>query len=428
MKFKNQNNYKEGQAIITTVVFLIFVLIIIVASFSFSVLKGAKISRNSLDSKKSYFLAEAGVEDVSYRMIKGKLYSNMEVLILDGHYATTTVIVGFGNEKEVVAEADVDKAIRKTKTTLTTDAGTSFFYGVQVDDGGLVMENNSTVTGNIYSNGPVNGANSNLTKGSVVSAGPSGLINGINATSSAYAHTISNSTIDGDAYYQIISNTTVNGQIFPGSPDQPSSELPITDEMITDWENAATVSVISSPCPYIINSDTLLGPVKINCNLTIQGDPTITLTGMVWVVGNITIENTAIIRLDSSLLDKSIAIIADNPANRLTSSKINLQNSVQFQGSGTEGSYILLVSQNNSAENGGSEAAINVQNSVSGKLLVYAAHGEIQLQNSVNLKEVTGYKIRLKNTANIIYETGLASLLFETGPGGGYNLIDWEEI
>ena len=72
--------------------------------------------------------------------------------------------------------------------------------------------------------------------------------------------------------------------------------------------------------------------------------------------GNIEIENSSIIKLASSLGANSVAVIADNPANRTTSSKIELGNSAQFQNSGTEGSYILFISQNNSAQNGGSES------------------------------------------------------------------------
>ena len=120
-------------------------------------------------------------------------------------------------------------------------------------------------------------------------------------------------------------------------------------------------------------------------------------------------------------------MIADNPSDRLTSSKAKITNSAEFFGAGL-GSYILVVSQNESAENGGSEKAIEVENSANGDLLIYASHGEILLQNSVSLKEVTGYKIRIKNSAEVIYETGIASLLFTSGPSGGFSIDSWLEI
>ncbi len=251
----------------------------------------------------------------------------------------------------------------------------------------------------------------------------------ISATGTAYAHTISNSLIEGDAYYQNISGTTVWGTMYPGSTDQASSTLPISDEYVTAWESAAAGGgIISSPCPYTINSDVTLGPVKIGCNLVISGDPIITLLGPVWVSGNISVSNTATIRIDPSLGKTSIPIVADNLSNRLTSSKINLTNSVVFEDSGTDGSYILLISQNNSAESGGAENAITIGNSVSGELLLYSGHGTIQMNNSANLREVTGYKVSLANTANVVYQTGLASLLFSAGPGGSFSISLWREI
>ncbi|MFH1956189.1 MAG: hypothetical protein ABIJ28_00880 [Patescibacteria group bacterium] len=426
-RFKIQDS-RNGQAVITVTLFLLIISLVVVTGFSSIVLGESKTSQNFISSKKTFFLSEAGVEDVTYRMIKSKSYSANEQLSLDG-FTVNTSIFAVGNTKEITATGNVNEDIRKVKTILTTGEGTSFFYGLQTDTGGIIMENTSSVTGNVYSNGTVIGANSNIIRGSVVSAGPTGLINGSHATGTAFAHTISNSDIDGDAYYQNISGTTVDGTLYPNSPDQPITDMPIKDSKIDEWKAAAEAGgVINSPCPYEIDSDITLGPIKINCNLEIDGDPEITLQGMVWVVGNINIKNTAIIRLDSSLGSQSLAMIADNPANRTTSSKIDLNNSVQFFDSGTDGSYVLMVSQNNSAELGGAQVAIDVDNSVNGKLLVYAGHGEIRLSNSVSLKEVTGHRVRLRNSANVIYETGLASLLFQAGPGGAYTILSWEEI
>ena len=143
-------------------------------------------------------------------------------------------------------------------------------------------------------------------------------------------------------------------------------------------------------------------------------------------MGDIDFQNDNTVRVSPSLTDTSIAVVADNPANRLTSSNINIQNSPTFEGNGSR-SFILLVSQNESAEQGGSEDAINVQNYVSGQLLVYAGHGKVRLQNNVQLREVTAYKVHLQNSAKVTYETGLASVLFSSGPSGSYAIYGWRE-
>lgn len=416
----------SGQAILTAVVFFMFISMVVVSGAYTVSYKESKSSRDFGTSKKSFFMAESGLEDLSYRLIKGKNYSITEVLSLDGFFATTTV-ADLSGYKEITATGTASKMIRKSKVKLKNNNGVSFHYGVQVGEGGIIMENSSQVVGNVFSNGPIVGQNSNLVKGDIISAGPSGSVEGSHATGTVYAHSISNSDIDKDAYYTTISGTTVDGVKYPGSPDQATSSLPITDAMIEDWKTAAAVSVISSPCPYRISSNTTIGPVKINCNLEISGSPTVTIAGPVWVVGNIEIDNSPTIKLASSLGGNSVSVIADNPANRTTSSKIELENSTQFQNSGAKGSYILFISQNNSAQNGGSEKAITAENSISGEVLVYAGRGEVQLKNSVSLREVSAYKIRLSNSAQVIYETGLANLLFTSGPSGGYSIESWRE-
>ncbi|MFC1751701.1 hypothetical protein ACFLY5_00975 [Patescibacteria group bacterium] len=430
--FLNKMNYgvqirstSSGQALMTAVFFFMVVSLIILAGLVTSTISGAQISRDLLISKKSYFLAEAG-SDAIYRVTNGKNYSPTEVMVIDGFYATTT-IADVSGDVVIESTADAMSKIRKVEVNLTNDTGVAFHYGVQVDEGGVYMQNSSMITGNLYSNGPVESDHNNEIYGDVVSAGPMGSISGVYATGTAYAHNIDDSEIEGDAYYQNISGSTVWGTLYPGSADQPFADMPITDEMIEEWEAIAEASVISAPCPYEIDSDTTIGPVKIACDLEITGDPEVTLGGNVWVEGDVLFKNTAVIKIDPALGKKSVAIIADNPSDQLTSSKITLSNSVTFEDSGTEGSYVVLVSQNNSAENGGSEKAISLANTVSGDLLMYAAHGLIYLNNKSDLTEVTGYEIHLANQANVLYETGLANLLFQSGPGGGFSLDTWRE-
>ena len=65
-------------------------------------------------------------------------------------------------------------------------------------------------------------------------------------------------------------------------------------------------------------------------------------------------------RVSSAQSGRSIPIIADNPSDRLNGSTVELENSAVFEGSGN-GSHILFISQNNSAENGGSNVAIDIK-------------------------------------------------------------------
>ncbi|MBI2109067.1 MAG: hypothetical protein HYT93_02725 [Parcubacteria group bacterium] len=421
--------HNSGQAAIIATLFFVAVTLVLSVGSAGVALKEESASRSNVLGKKGYFLSEAGQEDVIYRIFTGKPVPTNVVLSLGGDTVTTTVADIGVDRKDITAFGKSGKNTRKTQVALLVGEGTSFVYGVQVGDGGLLLENSSEVIGNVFSNGPIEGRNSNIVRGEVISAGPEGLIDDVHATSSAYAHTIKDSLIEGDAHYQDIVNTTVLGQLFPGSAEEEPVAFPITDEMVDIWKTEAEAAgVISSPCPYVIKNDITLGPVKINCDVNISQSPTVTLAGNVWIAGNLEISNTPTIVAAPSVGNKSVIVIADNPANRLTSSRIELENSSEFYGSGEPGSYILFLSQNNSAELGGGEEAIEIGNSAEGDIILYAGHGEIVLQNTVFLREVTGYKVHLKNSAKVEYNMGLQNVLFSTGPSGGYEIIDWKEI
>lgn len=422
-------NTNRGQVAIIATLFFVGITLVVSLGSSGAALKEELSSRSAVSGKGGYFLSEAGQEDVVYRIFSGKPVGNNVILSFGENIATTTIAAPAPDQKEVTSLGGVGKNMRKTFVSLLVGEGTSFVYGVQVGDGGLLMENTSSVFGNVFSNGPVEGRNSNIVRGEAISAGPAGRIDGVHATSSAYAHTIVDSFIEGDAYYQTISGSTVLGTLHPGSPDQAPRNLPITDEMIEGWKTVAEAAhVISGPCPYKIKNNTTIGPAKITCDVEISGSPTVTLAGNLWVVGNLDIKNSPTIQASTALGNKSVVVVADNPSNRLTSSKIEIENSSEFLGSGQPGSYIVFVSQNNSAEQGGGEAAIEIGNTARGEIILFSGHGEILLQNSVDLREVTGYKVHLKNSAAVNYNMGLQSVLFSTGPSGGYQIIDWKEI
>lgn len=427
--FKLHAAYNRGQAVITAVIFFLIASLIVVLGTSAPVYRALQTVHAAGVSRGSFFAAEAANEDAAYRLSAGLSAPTTISITLDGYSASTTITDTSGG-KEILSSAAKENLFRRIKTHVSVGSGASFHYGVQTDVGGIHLKNTATVVGNVFSNGPVTGENSNVVKGDAISAGPSGLIDGVHATSSAYARTIRNSNVDRDAYYQTISGSTVGGTSYPGSPDQATSTLPISDAQIEDWKNEAAVggSVTCSGSVYNISGSVTLGPKKIPCDLKIDGSDQVTLTGHLWVEGNIEIANTAAVRIDSSLGEKSVAVVADKPSNRSSSSKITLKNSTTFSGSGHPNSYILFVSQNRSAEDGGSTLAIEVQNSAMGKLLVFAGHGEIDLKNSINLKEVTGYKITIQNSAQVIYESGLANLLFTAGPSGGYTPDGWREV
>jgi hypothetical protein len=180
---------------------------------------------------------------------------------------------------------------------------------------------------------------------------------------------------------------------------------------------------------YVISESDTIGPIHVPCDLEIKGSSsgiTVTITGHIWVEGNIDTSLKSLIRIDPGAAEKNFAIIADDRSDPINSGIIRITQNVSFEGSGTEGSYVFMISQNKSSENGGNLDALSMSNG-SSALVGYASHGQISLAQSTGVKEITAYKIVLKNSAQVTYDTGLPNLLFQAGPGGGYNLLHWIE-
>ena len=414
---------------IISVIFFLSASMVFVIGVISPILEEIGRSENLISSKTTFYTAESGVEDAVYRLKNGLAISTPEMITLNNATASTTVNT-ISNGKQILSSGTVGDMYRNAAVTLNNGVGIAFFYGVQVGAGGITLNNSSSIVGSVYSNGRVVGSGGNLIKGDVISAGAGGVAQNIHATGTVRAHTIQNVWAEKDAYYQNIYTSSVSGTLYPGSADQPAIDLPITDTQITDWETAAAAgTAISSPCPYDKSSGTVtLGPAVINCDLNLSNSATLVLTGPVWVKGSISIANSAIVKVSDTLGSQSAPLIAHDPANTSSGSKITISNSSSFQGSGDINSYVLLVSQNNSAEQMGGYKAITISNNnVSGQILLYAGHGEIELSNSANVREVTAYKMTLNNSAQVNYQTGLANLLFSSGPSGGYTIGSWKE-
>ncbi len=392
-------------------------------------------------SAASFYASESGVEDMAYRLIAGMDVDAQEVLVLNGATATTTnTFVSADDRFDIVAAGEFSNTYKSSAVSLYAGVGASFNFGVQTGNGGFELTNGSSVQGNVFSNGNITktGGGNAWIYGDAIAAGATGRIQAPRISGTARANQLQNAYVQGNAYYNSDSGSTVLGTRYtPVTPEAPT-DMPISDATIDvikqDVVDSGTVITAADPrCAggeYLINTDTTLGFVKIECNLRVrkQGSETIlTLTGPLWVTGDIMFETGPTIQVDPGVGNRTVPVIADNEANRVTSSRITIENGTTFFGSGVPKSYVLLISQNSDAELGGTNAAITLGQSSEGDLLIYASHGLVSLGNSVSLKEVTGYQIRLGNSAEVIYESGLVNLLFTSGPGGGFTFSNWRE-
>src|SRR5258708_5438443 len=236
-KFKNNffpEHRQKGAAMLISTLFFIFISLAIIAGLVAPSVREFKNIEVNLNSKSSYFLAESGVEDAAYRIIRNKTLAGSETITINYNSAVTTVTSLPGNNKQIVSLADVSTYQRKVKLTVKTGNGAVFKYGTQSGQGGFVFHNNSFVTGSLYSNGNIVGSNGAYVTGDAFVAGATGSISNISigygGTGDAHAHTITASTATGNFYCQTGSR---NNKSFDTSQADPISQyLPIASSPI----------------------------------------------------------------------------------------------------------------------------------------------------------------------------------------------------
>jgi hypothetical protein len=355
-------SYKGGYILILQAVIFIAIAIVIGVGMINPILSDYASIRAFTHSKQAFLAADSTMNEAFYRFKTGKNMPPSITLDFASSSATVNVIdISGGKRLNVVAESS--NFYRETELDLQFGTGVSFHYGIQTGRGGFEMNNSSSIIGNVFSSGPISGSG-NMIYGDVISASTTGLVDGIHATGTIMAHTIKNSTADKDAYYMVRTNTTVGGTAYPNSPDQDDVPMPISDAQIAEWEghaeaggiftqaNCDSFSAVTNTCT--LTTSKAIGPVKIPFNLKIKSSSAvITLRGQVWVVGNITTETGPKIKMDPLLGPLSVAFIADDPANRASKGVIDVGQTTVFEGNSGVRSYIFMISQNNSAENGG---------------------------------------------------------------------------
>lgn len=247
----------------------------------------------------------------------------------------------------------------------------------------------------------------------------------------ARSNTIENSTITGGAYYQTIISSTA-GNYHPGEPDPPVVAMPLSDSNIADWKSVATAAGNLSSSLCTASGTITLEAGILDCDFHPAGGSAIILNGTVWVKGDIIFDTNTKMKLSTNYGTRSGVIIAEDPVDS-AKGKITIGNNAPICGTAgyttsplqcnpSNGTYILLLS----THTGYADNAISISNNSNGAIY-YAHNGQASVSNGANVKEVTAKRLILQPTAQVTYESGLASASFSNGPGGGWELTNWNE-
>jgi len=405
---------QKGFAALFVTILVLAIMLGLGFSITILVLGEQQISKNIVRSTQSYYIAEAGIEDALWRL---KEVPKMAGLSYNFNVGNDSVDVNIpdivGGSRTIISQGDMSNRIKRIEVVYEIDSEEiSFHYGAQVGDGGMQLDNNSIVNGNIFSTGDINVTGNAIITDTVMVAGLTNSITGVNINGDAHVDTCNNSTILGDLYALNDNSCNYSSFIFQAAPDP--IPLPISDSQITQWKEEAEAGGIIAGDYNLSGSDKAsLGPKKIQGNLLLEDNSQLTIEGTIWVVGNVNVKNNAEVHLDDFYGGTSGVLISDGI--------IILENNSISSGSGQPGSYLMYVSISPS------NPAIELKNNTVVDI-IYTSNGWITIENNADLREAIGYGIYLKNNAEISYEVGLVNVFFTSGPGGSWKVKTWEEI
>jgi len=423
---------QKGIAVVFITILVSAVMFTIAISINILTFVNQKISFNTVRSNQIYYASEGGIEDALLYLKNNPLGNlsynyNMNVGLVP---INVDIPIEIGGSRTITSRGNFLDRIRELTVVYSISShNVSFFYGVQIGDGGMEMGNNSRVKGNVFSNGSVIvPTGTAYIDNTIIVAGNGNKIKNLTVGEDAQVHTCEDSTIGGSLVIHGGGSATNCGTFSTQADEISPQNSPVSSSQISDWKNEAaaggvepdnvSISEGGSICGSCTN---ILGPKQIGTpeqprDLTVDINACLRITGNIYVTGSIDLGINSKICLDSDYGSHSGVVIADGT--------INVSNDAVLNGSDQTGSYILILSTNSSLDPG--NPAISVNNNAQGAIF-YTSSGLIYLANNVRLREVTGYKIKLDNEAEVEYGIGLQNLTFINGPGGGWRVERWYE-
>lgn len=225
----------------------------------------------------------------------------------------------------------------------------------------------------------------------------------------AQAHTVNNVHSTGNIYCK---SGVFNNKACTDQADPTYVSFPVSDANIAQWKTDASVDPVTYEGNYSVSSSgASIGPKIINGNLTV-GSGGLTVTGTIWVKGNLILDGGGTTKLSSSYSSNDGVIVVDGT--------VSISGGAKAIGS-VGGGYLMILSQSNLA------TAMNISGDA-GALIAYAPYGTITITGGSGVKAATGYKLNLTGNSSITYESGLTNNNFSSGPSGTWNIDSWKEV
>lgn len=284
----------NGYTMLVTAIIFTLVSVVIVLGLTTPIVKQILLSDDIWGAKQSYYLSEAGAEDVLYRLKSAtfnQYVGTSEPITLAGYSATTTLSGSLGGVNGITLTTLSNKSgyDKKIQTTVKQGSGVSFTYGVQVGTGGISL-NSSKIVGNVYSAGNIVMTNptSAITGSAIVSDSPSMTADQENDTPTSSPDTISftnaAATQDVAQSFQVSSTSVLTqASLYLKEVGSPSSN--ITVDIVKDKNGSPSTSASDIVSSATISSSLITSNFDW-VDVALSPNPSLIVGNTYWLVLN----------------------------------------------------------------------------------------------------------------------------------------------
>lgn len=431
----------EGQASLVMVLLIGLVAITSALASSALSVSNVRIEETIHSADQAWYAAWAGVDELMYRLrARQDFGSSYEVnLTLAGGATASATITGDNNQKTVNSRGFFQGIIKQLEVKVASSSSkASFIFAVQTGVGGFELEGNTSVAGtnntpgNVYSNGAILGiraasgqSGSKILGSAWAVSNIAGLsapdTGGVYIKKNAWANALTACLIGGNVKSpQPPSNCPYSGSysINPAPPPIPLASVDAEywkaqAEAGGTWNGDCTV--LATDGTDCTSGTAKLGGRKILGNLLVSSGTNFTLTGPVWVKGDISISQNNVLYTDEAVGKNSVVVVASDPDNPAVNGRVVTSSNVQFNRN-SFGAGIIFISQN-LGDNCSSSPAIDITSNTATVVFV-SLDGCINIGSNSVISGILGKKIHIKNNSSVLYDPSLAKAIVEPDSGG----------
>lgn len=436
---------QKGQAALVMVLVVGLVAVLTANALS-SVLVGGIITETEVrKADASLYAAWAGVDELMYRLRAEQEFPNpgvYEVAFELANGATVSATIeGDATLKTVKSTGYFENSSRSIEVMVQNPGSrANFVYATQSGEGGFEMEVQTIVVGkdatdgNVYSNGDIlgdsrsSGNSGSKILGSLWAVGRvdslSGQVNGgVYTQKDAWAGELLQCLVGEDRISPLTPASSCTGGNYVVTNAPAPATLATID--VDYWKSLAEAGgVINGNCIVgggaadCTGGTNTLGPVRINGDLTLEQNRTLTINGALWVDGDIIFSSNNDVIVGEPWNKQTAVVIVSSSTQPSVKGKVITSSNVDFLRN-SQDAGIIVISQNTSQDC----AAPAIDISSNTKTVVFIAiDGCVNVGANSAMAGILGYKVHIERNSTIEFDPSLAQAVV------GSELNGWKVI